>query len=43
LILPLLLFMAPQVFSILLYPARALSSAAMRVVAPYALDALPGL
>jgi Zn-dependent protease len=43
LILPLLLFMTPGVFSVLLYPARALSSIAMAFVAPYALEALPGL
>ena len=43
LILPLLLFMTPQVFSLLLYPARALASIAMGFVAPYALEGLPGL
>jgi Zn-dependent protease len=43
LLLPLLLFMTPGVFAVLLYPARALSSIAMHVVAPYALEGVPGL
>jgi Zn-dependent protease len=42
-ILPLLLIMAPGVFSVLLFPARALFNLAMKLAAPYALQGLPGL
>ena len=41
LVLPLLLFMLPGVFSILLYPARALFSVALRLVTPYTLHGIP--
>jgi Zn-dependent protease len=41
LILPLLLFVVPEVFSILLYPARALFTAALRLAIPYTLQGLP--
>jgi Zn-dependent protease len=42
-LLPLLLIMAPGVFSLLLWPARALSSLAMGLVLPYAMQGVPGL
>ncbi|MBI4503385.1 MAG: site-2 protease family protein [Gemmatimonadetes bacterium] len=41
LLLPLLLFMLPGVFSILLFPARALFGLALRLVTPYTLQGLP--
>ena len=41
LILPLLLFVVPGVFNVLLFPARALFTVALRLVTPYTLQGLP--